>query len=73
MDEVKIGIAKENAFHEPTVYYLWECPDYIENEVWGESIQLGGHTNDTKMFHFTWLAKLKEVCEKHNVKINLIQ
>lgn len=73
MGEVKIGVAKENAFHEPTVYYLWECPEYIKNEVWGELLQLEDNTNDIKMFHGTWLVKLKEVCEKHNVKINLVQ
>lgn len=72
-NEVRIGIARTNTFYEPTVYYLWDCPDFIEDEVWRDCIQVGDTTNDTKMFHFTWLFKLQEVCEKYDVKISLIQ
>lgn len=50
------------------VYQLLECPDYIEEEVWGHCIQLGEPIK-TQYFHSSWLDKLQEVCDRNSVEL----
>ncbi|QWU14286.1 hypothetical protein SAMN04487895_101584 [Paenibacillus sophorae] len=68
MDKVIIGPASYNPFGEVVTYYLFECPDYIEEEVWGNVLS-EKEKEVVNQFHFTWACKLQEVCQNHSVEI----
>ena len=47
------------------VYELIDCPQRIEDEIWGHVIRLDDDKQKTKHFHSTWLDEVRKVSHKH--------
>jgi hypothetical protein len=55
-----------------SVYELIECPEHIEYEIWGDSIDTGYNPKRVAHFHSSWISRVIDVCRNNNDDILLI-